>query len=594
MKKASFLLLLAALLLFLPITAALNLDSSNALKAADGGGNVLNLTAKRTFNVDEIRLETNGGATSAIYLKVDGVIKATIPSAAYSSNTFYTLNGFNVSVPAGSYFTLESANPALSFKQKNDGTYLSNSYIGDVAAAAFNRGFGATTGYLRITDAQNFVYTTFYNEYDSVLIQDFNASIYDESLSLIAENSTTNGVIGFNLTGESNQNYTIFVSSAGYLTKNTTFEFISPNTYDLQLNTTFVPAIKLNFYDEVTKQTINNVSYKLIFENVATETNTTTGTTPEIQLNATGLLEIEYISNNYPIRHYYLDVSSQTNTSIDLYLLNENNATSTDYLITNQAGVPLTNATLSVLRRYIEDGSTTFKVVEMAKSDSSGEGEINLQNGVATYKFIINYEGNVILITNPTQIFNTNIVLRGSVGEDVTSTLYDIIGLSYTANFNNPLFELSWQDSGTSVEQVCLDVYRLRAGTKLLINNSCINSGTGSISLGIDNTTSGDYTAIASARTTNNDTSIILTTINKKIDDISSTIGVQGIFFTAILVIVAALVAIRLSPIVAILMSVAALIFAGIIGILSIGIGTIFLISAAGGVLLYAFRRGGG
>lgn len=461
----------------------------------------------------------------------------------------------------------------------------------------------SSSDYTRLYDYEVWAYedgiTINVTDIDSNLLDNFTITLYDENQTLIESGYTNTNVAWFNMSDKDiNLNYTLKFNKSGYFNVNHTFNYTRNHTlgnlYDYTLTTLKVPVISVNFYDEVTEQTINNVSYKLIFDTIATEGNTTTGSVSNIYLNATGLMEIEYISTSYPVRHYYLDVESQTNTSLDLYLLNENNATATSYLITNQAGVPLTNATLSVLRRYIEDGTPQYKVVEMAKSNNQGEGGIYLQQVTAMYQFMVTYQGETIAITNPSQIFNNNIVIRGNVGEDVTQILYDLNNITYSGNYENYNFTITWSDNIGTLEQICIDIYRLRAGEKTRINNSCSSSLTGTIIIGVDNETSATYEGVVYATTTTSSNSVIIDTINAKVDDVFANIGVQGIFFTAIFVVVTAFVAIGISPVAAILLSVFGLIMSAFLGFLSISTGTIFLISAAGGVLLYAFRRGGG
>lgn len=454
--------------------------------------------------------------------------------------------------------------------------------------------------YTRLYDYEIWAYedgiTINVTDIDSNLLDNYTINLYDENLSLLETGYTNTNVAWFNMSDKDiNLNYTLTFNKSGYFNVNHTFNYTRNHTlgnlYDYTFTTLKVPVITMNFYDEITKTLVTNVNYSLYFDTIATQGDAATGQTASIYLNETGELEIEYEKNDYDLRQYYLNVTSQTNTTLDLYLLNEGNSTLTNFLITDEAGVNLEGAELSVLRRYIDDGNTIFEIVEMAKSNNNGEGSVYLQQNDATYKFIVRYNGEIIATTNPARIFSNSLIFSGKVGDQVTETLYNIVGLSNTLSYNDAnLVTTSWVDSVGVLDELCLYIYNTRGSGINLLNSSCSTANTGSIVLGFNNV-SGSYEARVVASTTTDSVDYVIDTLNIKIDNFAAEIGVQGVFWTAVYVIVAATLAFY-SPIVAIVLMIIGLIVASFMFV-SLSIGTLMLIIAAAGFLLYAFRRGG-
>lgn len=386
-------------------------------------------------------------------------------------------------------------------------------------------------------------------------------------------------------------NYTFYFTKNGFLPLSTTI-----NNYTAKnviINVTSV-NINLQFYDEITEELITNtIFFELHYaDGNASEGNTTTGSTT-LELNNTGLLEIEYDSSLYDLRRYYLTITDTTTGNIPLYLLKVANSTEISYLITDENGVALENATLSVQRRYINNSVTTFKTVSMSRSDINGQGSLFLHKYTAIYRFVIQYGGATILITSPTEIEQNNIVLRGTVEESVTESIYKVAGIDWISGYDDYAFNLQWNDNQNIIDEVCFTLYKLRGTGKTTINSSCSSASVDSITFTIANTSTGDYLAVGIVDTNTNFSEYVVASVSKKLDNIKDTIGLQGVFFTAVMVVVAGTSAI-FSVSAAVLLTIVGLAIGGIAGWLSIGYGTIIGIVVLGGFLLYSFRRGAG
>lgn len=351
------------------------------------------------------------------------------------------------------------------------------------------------------------------------------------------------------------------------------------------------PTVNLTFYDEKTRQGINNVSYELYIGNTAVLANTTTGTT-NLEINDTGILEIVYNSDGYYLRRYFLNITSESNEDINLYLLNSSltNADEISYSITDQSGVNLDGALISVLRRYSINDVTTYETVEMSESNLNGEGYLHLEKYDATYLFSVEYEGDTILITGDNVLSKDSIVLKGTVGDRVTEGLYDLYGITYSLSYANFNHTLVWSDSEGNLENICITTYRYLATGKITTNSSCSTSTAGTIILGIGGTT-GNYETVVIA--TIGGEEYVLVTDTRNLNDVGTNIGIEGLFWIIILVVVVGFMG-SFSPVTAVLLTVFSLIMATIMGIASFTMGGLMFLACIAGFIIYSLRKKGG
>jgi hypothetical protein len=420
-------------------------------------------------------------------------------------------------------------------------------------------------------------------------INTFNASLYYPNGTFYVADNTLSGSIIFNLSDQIEGNYTLFMYVDNYKDQNTTINYVG-SSVNYEFVTYPAPTINLSFYNEISKEVIENVTYELIFSDYAITGNTTTGY-KYFDLNSSGLLEIVYYSDDYYQRKYYINLSPETNANISLYLINESatNVAEISYLVTDQAGVNLEGAQISALRRYVENNVPVFEVVEMSESNINGEGAFYLQKQTPDYKFIVTYNGRTVLITGGDQLFSNNIILKATIGDSPTEVLYDFQSLVYSLEYNNFTYDLTWSDTNAVISNICLDVYRYLSTGKTLTNSSCSPATSGSIELGIGGT-SGSYEAVVTA--TYDGQSYLLTNLHTKLDGIKEALGVEGVFWTAVFVVVAATIAI-FSPFISIIFAVVALIVSSMLGIISVSQGALMFIGSIAGFIIYSFRRGG-
>lgn len=434
-------------------------------------------------------------------------------------------------------------------------------------------------------------------DFTQVSLNDFSVQLYDENLTLLT-NQTESGV-GTTLNITDNGNYTLQFTKIGYKQLNTTLEYLGTHKF-LNFVSDIAPSINISFFDEITRSPLINSSYKLIFGTTFGETVNNSASSVFIDLNNTGELEIEYNRVGYELRHYFVNITPQTNSSINLYLLNntDDDHVRITYTITDQDGTPLNNVIVKALRRYILSGVPTFEVVDMSKSDINGEGALWLEKYDATYKFFVEQGGVIILQTSENNInsVTNTISLRADLSDSVITSSVNTAQLNVTFAWNEStlLFTTNWNDPTGITSQLCVDIKQI--GQSIVsVNSSCGSGSTGSLVLGVPNST-GEYVVYAYQVTTTTYSDKPAGTFSFQLSQIKETIGVSGLFYLLMFTVMGALVGMSVFQNTT-----------GTIALTSVGfiIGVLFKITELGwvsamsvvlvaGFLIYAIRKFGG
>jgi len=109
-------------------------------------------------------------------------------------------------------------------------------------------------------------------------------------------------------------------------------------------------------------------------------------------------LQVQYDADDYAPEFYHIQreilTSSDINTSINLYDLDDNNAQEFKITYKDENFLPVGDALIQVQRKYIDEG--LFKVVEIPKTDANGETLARLQLSDAIYTFVIVKNGFIL------------------------------------------------------------------------------------------------------------------------------------------------------------------------------------------------------
>lgn len=363
----------------------------------------------------------------------------------------------------------------------------------------------------------------------------------------------------------------------------------------------FTTSIDVMLYDEETNVQVDTGIVELI-GSTGTTIKTITNENATFSNITIGEYELSYISSDANRRHYYLNVSTVgigVTYPVRLYLLNNSNTNTkiVTYDLTDENGIGLSNGTVKLLRRIVEEGISSYRVVEMSKSDVNGKGGLTLEKYDPFYQFIVDYNGNTILTTSGSQIFDDTLIIRGSLSENVIQSTNTVANLNSSLTYNESTgsFILTWNDPSGIISNVCLNVTRIRGTGITVINDTCLAASSGSIILGSGgNSTNGLYRAWSRIETNTANSPHVIEMIEKLRSSVQASVGEQGAFYTALLVIVLALIGL------AVVRHPAGVLFGGIIGVISGGLFGLIDITFAAvifaivivGFIIFGSRRG--
>jgi hypothetical protein len=233
-------------------------------------------------------------------------------------------------------------------------------------------------------------------------------------------------------------NITLFDGTSSYSFNTIESSFVqNVSRIHLELCNTTYPTQTLNFtaWNEKNLTRINKFSFAGSFEtwlgsgtvrrnqsfqNTSVDSQFTLCLIPNLTIFTDAQIRYAFDNENesYITRDYYFQNASITNSSQDirLYLLEAEDSTTFIVKAQDQKLSYVQDALVYIQRYYPEDG--TFKTVQIAKTDSSGETIGFYETEIPDYKHIIIKNGVILLETSPQKV----------VGKEVPFTLLFTVG----------------------------------------------------------------------------------------------------------------------------------------------------------------------
>ena len=327
----------------------------------------------------------------------------------------------------------------------------------------------------------------------------------------------------------------ISIDAPGYAVTWALINFTSGSfgAYNFSLYTT--NSIMFYFRDEESNNLVNNVSIELISTPFSNNYSTTNGTL-YVDLLSPATYTMRYISNGYFERFYYFTLINRTFTNLTLYLLSNSTGSEVRATVYDENNFEVENVYIKVLRYDLVTNS--YKLVEIAKTNFEGQTNLHLILNDEFYQFMIEYPfGTLNKITSPTYIYETTLTFQIVAQSEVGERFYKAQDLTYDLSFNNATnnFRLSYTDSDNLISQVCLKIWKVSATKKVLYNQSCLTSPSGTILLGVTNSSGTTYNAQAYAYFSN--PAYYLTGLTHTFEAVAIA-GLYGIFLIMILTII--------------------------------------------------------
>lgn len=223
------------------------------------------------------------------------------------------------------------------------------------------------------------------------------------------------------------------------------------------------------------------------------------------------------------------------NTTLEqtLYVDTGTEVTATVYDNTNNR---LEGALIQVQRYDIS--TNTFKTVGSFQTNSQGEAKLVLTLNSVYYRFLIFSPINTLRLTTTSQlIFSNALTFQISTIEEVAEDFYNAAAVTYTLDYINSskTFRYIFSDTGGNIEEGCLKVWRIDARANTQINDTCVSGSSGTILQTVAEINDTRY--LAKAFVTIGGTEIFVDSESHTFfgDDITTQLGLLGIFLMTIM-----------------------------------------------------------
>jgi hypothetical protein len=400
---------------------------------------------------------------------------------------------------------VDSCNGTTTNDYNGTASFTDQSYPLNYSIITLNCSLGSHSINITVCDSVSQCTTENYNfnamaRLNVTAVQKLNTSLSISNFSIYQDGgllgNTTTGVFLINNLTAGDYNITIIAPDYEF---NSTIVTITDTYHSLRYELLPFNTINVTFRDEKDNSIINfrNITFELISENYAQNYSTQNGTLWITNLNS-GFYSARYksVEDTYPERFYYFNLINGTFDNIILYSLNSSLGDEITVTVIDQNSNRLEDAYIEILRYDITTNS--YKLVEVAKTNFNGQTIVRMEKNSEFYYFIVEYPFNTqVLTTSPTYIYSDSVTLQAilgaAVGESFENRGQIIYNLSYNYNTNN--FRFAFNDPNNLVTTACLRVYKINALSETLYNETCINSASGLILIGVDNSTGNSYKA---------------------------------------------------------------------------------------------------
>lgn len=302
-------------------------------------------------------------------------------------------------------------------------------------------------------------------------------------------------------------------------------------------------------------------------------------------------VQLEYTAPGYATKLYYLEGTAFNNDTTRLInLLLENGTTLVTFTVTDINDDPVENVKIKVLAYDLP--TNTYQTTEILNTDSDGiaYGQIILYT--QWYKFILEYDGEVVKETVPTKIVGTSVTFRINIETPYFERHDQVADLNYAFTFTNATktFSFTWSDSSGQMSEGCIRLIRRTINGDTELNDSCVTSAAGTILSPINENVSG-YTYIATAYITYADgKEYTIDTLSISYNYNYRTWGLSGLFFSLLIIIALVFVGIW-NPAVAVVFLVCGVAIVNIMGLFFLNWSMLITFVILGGITVYRLRR---
>lgn len=477
----------------------------------------LNYNVSQSGNIDSVLHPSLMDVSIKGFEKVSGNVLNNFAINSSTYGYYSTTNGtINVSLPAiNILFNITNT----------DGNYNYTDYFLDFSSEeSINISF---------YNANLTVYA--YDLINATGINTFNITITNNTYSYSESVSTTNGAINVNL---SEGSYNLTIDPDGYEVKSVIVNIAKLNNTE---NITFYTtnSIKINIYDEITKDIIDYVNMTVELVGAESRSLTTTNGSLYLDLLTPSNYELRYFSTNvqdYKLRSIFITLDNRTFQEVNLYSLNESDTEITTATITfnvfDETLNSVEGATVIVSRYYADVNS--YLDIWSRKTNSQGVSVGQFETIDAFYKYRVEYgeeikyqsseEGEQFNADDTISIFINIAPDLSKDFEEIQNIIFSPINFTNTSN-STGIFSFTY--SYISSIDVCLTVTKSNYLGNF-VNQTCLTGTGGTIFINVNsNNMLSSFDAVATAKVSENTGYITLDTKSVYLGEAALPTGIQ-------------------------------------------------------------------
>lgn len=309
--------------------------------------------------------------------------------------------------------------------------------------------------------------------------QNFSANVYSLDYVFSEQASTTQGAIVFNLTPG---NYSVWINDSLHSLENANITLNSSSNFtNLVIDVRTTNTFNITIFNETTNLLLDNVNITWAIISTDEVRNGTTGNGTIIEeLLTPGSYEIQYYREPTVRRSYFVTLSNQSSEDIRLYLIDDDESNLYLPVVTDEDDQACPDMTVSLLRYYLDING--YRTVEMAKTDTNGQGLLHVQPNEINYKLL--FTGSCgTFTTQPQKIVASTDGFTVTQAQGLLTSATALQSAVVNVSYNNvtQTYVFSWSDTDNIVTQGCLYVFRTAGGVKATNYSQCSNGASGSL-----------------------------------------------------------------------------------------------------------------
>lgn len=300
--------------------------------------------------------------------------------------------------------------------------------------------------------------------------------------------------------------------------------------------------------------------------------------------------EIEYTAPTYNTHSYFYDDASISNSTPDVKLYLMNGTSLVTFIVSDEDDDPIENLLIQV--HEFDITTNTTKLTEVIRTDINGEAVGHIVLNTQRYKFILVYNGMIVLETDTDVILTLlTYYFRVNLQDSIFDTYDTILGVKTALTFTNLTkdFEYTFSNPSGSSTTACLKVKKMSAMLNQELCYTCITSSSGSVTFNIG-ADRGNFTYVATGSIIHNDEEYPTDIVSFSYDDRYKLYGESGIFLTFILTVFFVMVGL-FNPVVAIFLMLFAFVLTNVLGFFQLSLPYLFTIIILGGITIFKLSK---